>query len=288
MPSCCHWPPDGSCSPMMRPSGVAAPRGRPASRLSMPRSWAMRATSSGRSRSRCQSPKAMFSAAVASNRVGTCESMPISRRRSSRATRRRSTPSKRTSPRSGSSTPARMRATVVLPAPFSPTSATVSPRRRVKGDTVDRRPARSRIGVGYVAELDLAYASARQSFGRFASRWLGGEEGAEVGDVEGILERGVERVEGEGERVAQPRRGASEHGQAAERGAAGERVARHAQEDAEQCHAGQHGEDERATELASLVAALDVADAGEQLAVACRQQGREAQQVDLGRESAHR
>lgn len=125
------WPPAPTRVP--RPSGSAsshavAPRRPAAARISA-------SVASGAKRRRS-------SATVPSKTWTSWLTRTIRRRRTSAGSSASGTPSSRTRPESGVRTPARILASVVLPAPLAPTTATVSPGSTVRETASSaRRPA---------------------------------------------------------------------------------------------------------------------------------------------------
>ena len=96
-------------------------------------------------------PSRTFSSSVAAKIVGRCGTQARRRRQATGSTSRRSIPSQRTAPDSGSSSRSTSAASVVLPSPLAPTSATRSPGSRRSetprapdGRGPGRRPSRRR------------------------------------------------------------------------------------------------------------------------------------------------
>ncbi len=106
------------------PTSVSCPRGSASMKPSAPASAAACST---RASDAVASPSRMLSATLPRSRVGCCGTQATLRRQSSVRQPERSTPPALTRPAVGSSRRSRRAATVLLPAPLSPTSATVSP-----------------------------------------------------------------------------------------------------------------------------------------------------------------
>ena len=103
----------------------------------------------------------MLSAIVPRSSVGCWGTHAICRRHASISHERRSTPPTRMRPPVGSSMPSRSAATVLFPAPLSPTSATVSPGDSSRSSPSSTGPGTGRVGERHVLEPDGGECGAR-------------------------------------------------------------------------------------------------------------------------------
>src|SRR6516225_900865 len=118
---------------------------------------------SGPNRRTGRSPSAMFSAIdSAGTRRRSCGMVTTPAAMASRGlAKRHSFPSRRTTPRSGRWTPPRMRISVDLPAPFSPTTAWISPYATSKSTPSSATVAPNRLVTSSALTAGLVIASTR-------------------------------------------------------------------------------------------------------------------------------
>ena len=152
--SFCHCPNDTSTpSSHVGPSCVSRPLGSRATTSSAPARPTAAATAGSSSR-RGWSPTPTLWRASSSKRKKSWNAPAIRSRHAAVGIVARSTPSTVMRPAVGRYMPASSLTSVVLPAPFSPTTATTEPAGSVHVDVVEREPVGARVAERDVLEAD--------------------------------------------------------------------------------------------------------------------------------------